>query len=339
MQLSPVTFHFIAYCYFLLFRYTPPHMDRLLLNYNVVWLRQVSAILLLCLLMLFIAGCQVTSDLGRHISDISRSFKGIKTFYQIMGDEYKALAEYEENVAERPNLAAVYQERVEVIEAGQIVVPLVPATRNVPEYALAELEEARASLIGQLTQEKTDDNLSLLAMAQTRYECWLLHREMYPEKQAHIACRDQYYDVMRLLSQQDGHFLRTYSIYFERGKAILDEPSFPVVRHVADAHMDRPQAVLVLNGYTDSIGNAYENKVLALRRAMAVKNSLIQHGVDRDNIYIVAKGEQGIPKSDDENGDEELRRVDIVFHAPHDNVNGMKSIADIPGWGNLDTQE
>jgi OOP family OmpA-OmpF porin len=44
-------------------------------------------------------------------------------------------------------------------------------------------------------------------------------------------------------------------------------------------------------GYTDRIGSAEYNKRLSLRRANAVKNHLVSHGVDASKIKVEGRGE------------------------------------------------
>ena len=53
---------------------------------------------------------------------------------------------------------------------------------------------------------------------------------------------------------------------------------------------------LKINGYADSVGTKEYNKVLSEKRAMAVKNYLVDKGIKEKRISIVGYGEQ-MPKS------------------------------------------
>ena len=63
---------------------------------------------------------------------------------------------------------------------------------------------------------------------------------------------------------------------------------------------------LKINGYADSVGTKEYNKVLSEKRAMAVKNYLVDKGIKEKRISIVGYGEQ-MPKSN--NGSNRGRAV------------------------------
>jgi outer membrane protein OmpA-like peptidoglycan-associated protein len=69
-----------------------------------------------------------------------------------------------------------------------------------------------------------------------------------------------------------------------------------------------------LTGYTDSTGSAKYNMALSLRRASAVKASLVRLGTPADEISVVGKGkgDQLVPTGDGVR-EPQNRRVLIVL--------------------------
>ena len=67
-------------------------------------------------------------------------------------------------------------------------------------------------------------------------------------------------------------------------------------------------------GYTDNIGSEKKNQILSLKRAIAIKDFLINHGINLSRITVLGKGEQS-PKYSNETeiGRSKNRRVEIQF--------------------------
>jgi hypothetical protein len=83
----------------------------------------------------------------------------------------------------------------------------------------------------------------------------------------------------------------------------LDEDLLPIANLLACS----PNETVILDGYTDPVGSEAYNADLAKRRAMAVRDKLVAHGIDKDRILLGVFGEGGMDK--DSNALE--RRVDV----------------------------
>lgn len=71
---------------------------------------------------------------------------------------------------------------------------------------------------------------------------------------------------------------------------------------------------LILEGYTDSVGNAQYNEQLSERRATAVKDYLVARGVDAERIRVEARGElDPVAPNDSPEGRALNRRVELVL--------------------------
>lgn len=84
----------------------------------------------------------------------------------------------------------------------------------------------------------------------------------------------------------------TQMIHFEFNKAIIRPISYPILDDVVDllkmnTHIGRVQ----IEGHTDWIGSDAYNQRLSERRAMAVVEYFVQHGISRDRLTAVGYGE------------------------------------------------
>lgn len=74
-----------------------------------------------------------------------------------------------------------------------------------------------------------------------------------------------------------------------------------------------PNRRIVVEGHTDSTGEAAYNRELSRRRAEAVRQYLVAHGVAADRIVAVGKGEADpIAGNDTADGRKHNRRVDVI---------------------------
>lgn len=75
------------------------------------------------------------------------------------------------------------------------------------------------------------------------------------------------------------------------------------------------QRTLEITGHTDSQGGVDRNYKLGLKRAEALKQLLLNRGIQNERIMIYSKGESEPRASNDsEGGRSQNRRVEIVLH-------------------------
>ncbi|OEU49584.1 MAG: hypothetical protein BA872_02810 [Desulfobacterales bacterium C00003060] len=98
-------------------------------------------------------------------------------------------------------------------------------------------------------------------------------------------------------------------IFFDFDSSTLKPGAYAEIGRVSDVLNRYPQTTIRVEGYTDSKGSEAYNQNLSQGRALAVKNALIQRGVDPRRIQAIGYGEsQPISSSDAMN-----RRVNIVI--------------------------
>ncbi|MYL27963.1 MULTISPECIES: OmpA family protein [Halomonadaceae] len=109
----------------------------------------------------------------------------------------------------------------------------------------------------------------------------------------------------------------TLNVRFETASANVTEGSLPEIRDVAEAMREFPESTLVLEGHTDSVGNAEANRALSQRRAEAVKQVLVEEmGIAADRVSAEGYGEsQPVADNDTAEGRAQNRRVESVLEA------------------------
>ena len=112
--------------------------------------------------------------------------------------------------------------------------------------------------------------------------------------------------------QTEGEIV-TRGILFDSGKAIIRPESMGVINEIDRLMKDHPEIKFMIEGHTDSDGEADYNQDLSERRAGAVKTEFVNLGVDPSRLQTKGWGET---KSVDDNatpeGKANNRRVVFV---------------------------
>jgi outer membrane protein OmpA-like peptidoglycan-associated protein/osmotically-inducible protein OsmY len=81
------------------------------------------------------------------------------------------------------------------------------------------------------------------------------------------------------------------TVQFERASDVLLRPSLPTVRRLAEVAMSCDNALIEIEGHTDSEGTPERNQALSERRAQAVADFLAEAGVPSDRIKAIGYGQ------------------------------------------------
>jgi outer membrane protein OmpA-like peptidoglycan-associated protein len=107
----------------------------------------------------------------------------------------------------------------------------------------------------------------------------------------------------------------TEKIFFEFGKAAIQQRSDSLVTEIAETIVANPQIKkLRIEGHTDSVGSDIGNLKLSQSRADAVKDALVAKGVSTSNLDAVGFGEmRPIDTNDSDDGRAANRRVEFII--------------------------
>jgi OOP family OmpA-OmpF porin len=104
--------------------------------------------------------------------------------------------------------------------------------------------------------------------------------------------------------------LRGVNFAFDRAE--IDEASAVVLDVAADTLKGCPNVAVRVEGHTDSVGTDAYNQGLSERRANAVRNYLVDHGVSASRLTAVGFGEsQPVASNDTAEGRALNRRVEL----------------------------
>ena len=73
--------------------------------------------------------------------------------------------------------------------------------------------------------------------------------------------------------------------YFEFDKAIVKPEAFDFLDRIAEFLKTNPEISIKIQGHTDSVGTKAYNDILSLQRARAVKNYLIEKGIENHRLF------------------------------------------------------
>jgi len=101
-------------------------------------------------------------------------------------------------------------------------------------------------------------------------------------------------------------------VNFEFNKATLTKYSENILWKAYNAMVANSDVRVVITGHTDNVGSQKYNQALSLKRAQAVKNWLVEKGIESKRMRTVGRGEnEPVASNDTENGRLENRRIEF----------------------------
>ena len=102
-------------------------------------------------------------------------------------------------------------------------------------------------------------------------------------------------------------------LFFGNDDANVTPGSEAVIQEAVHAARANPNAHITVSGNADTFGDSAYNRALSQRRAAAVRNALVQDGINPATISVVGRGEDALPVSTRDGVREpKNRRVEIM---------------------------
>ncbi len=116
------------------------------------------------------------------------------------------------------------------------------------------------------------------------------------------------------LTEEHAAQLKQYAktILFDSGKSSFQKQTYPVLQSIVSILKEYPDAKFTIEGHTDSTGSKALNQKLSEERADAVKNFLIENGIDASRLSSAGYGpDRPIDTNNTAAGRANNRRVEI----------------------------
>lgn len=182
--------------------------------------------------------------------------------------------------------------------------------RQQAEQARQEADAARAQADAARAQAATEAQKAQQAAA----EADRLRQQAETEKnQLREQLLQQFNSVLPTRETARGLVVNMQDVLFDTGKYTLKGPAKLALAKIAGIVGSHPGLNLQVEGYTDSTGTAELNQRLSEQRANAVRDFLMQQGVNTQNMTAVGYGENyPVAPNDSSSGRQLNRRVELV---------------------------
>lgn len=235
------------------------------------------------------------SDLEARLSDLSAQLGSARDTAKQMADEHLGVVD-----ALKTELASARTDldkaRAELAAAGQTRSPGQPEEVQKAQARIAELETALAK---ERSAAKESEAALRLASEQSLTEL----RGLYARFAELGGTQTERGTLLKLAEGE---------LRFPPGAATLPETELPSLDRIAALLSDYPRLEIQIEGHTDSVGNEARNLELSQQRAAAVREALIQRGVDGSRMSATGVGpERPIADNASPAGRAQNRRVEI----------------------------
>jgi Outer membrane protein and related peptidoglycan-associated (lipo)proteins len=104
------------------------------------------------------------------------------------------------------------------------------------------------------------------------------------------------------------------TIYFMKNSAQMSDSTRNALRYTLNAWREKPNVLVMVNGYTDNTGTPMINETLSYERAGIVAREIMDMGWNEENVKPMGWGEADpIASNDDEEGRTLNRRVEVII--------------------------
>src|SRR5271170_837292 len=215
-------------------------------------------------------------------------------------------AEAEQAAAQSAVAAADAKQKEEAAARQQAEIQKLQAERDAAQAAAARAQADAAALTAQQQAQAAKQQAKAAEEAAARSEA---------EKQAlRAALLNQFNRVLPTTDTPRGLQVNMADVLFAFGKYELQPSAREALAKFSGIVLAHPGLHLSVEGYTDSVGSDAFNQTLSEQRANAVRDYLIQQGLDPTSITATGFGKSNpVSSNDTAAGRQQNRRVEIII--------------------------
>lgn len=121
-------------------------------------------------------------------------------------------------------------------------------------------------------------------------------------------------EEMKAKQTERGIVLTLGDVLFDSGRADMKVGALKTMEQLAAFLRENPERSVVIEGHTDSVGSVEFNQALSERRALTVKNALIERNIAANRVTARGFGAaKPLVSNDSATGRQQNRRVEIVL--------------------------
>lgn len=213
----------------------------------------------------------------------------------------------------RRSLREFFYEKAQRALQGEIVNPVIVTDSITPDAKRQALIADRELLTMQLGHDHRPGDIPILAQAQAAFDCQVLLAVSGIDGKPYETCHRRFENLVSRLEKPLWPQLE-YHVFFESNRSVLERDAIDTLKNIAQLKRKDKFATLIIAGNTDSRGSVEANYRLAVQRARAVRNILLQFGV-RENEIMLLEERDNYPAFFALNSDasaEKQRRVSIL---------------------------
>ena len=271
---------------------------------------RLFSVLFISLSLLILAAC---SESYKQLSN--NIYSPPNDFSKYLMEAYKIKADFEAKEMHDWNSAKLYSEKALAAAEGKKIKPEKINYWKIPTEQVKELQKAYENLMI-VYKDAIITKPYHLALAITSLDCWSEQQEENWQTWDIKKCKEDYLNAMHQIynaletQNQEDQLKRESStdsvsvitknnknevlqiIYFDFDKSILTNVSKKSIKSYIKKNKSIRKFIIV--GHTDTKGTKKYNMDLSLQRALAVKKLFIDFGIEKENIKILAEGENNL---------------------------------------------
>jgi outer membrane protein OmpA-like peptidoglycan-associated protein len=227
----------------------------------------------------------------------------------------EALAQADEDYEERAPLALIEHEAYVAQRYADISSELVAEARAREEVDRGEAERNRIIAAAREREAEAASREAENAARELEVQARVAEEQTRAAEEAEERNRqlEQELEELEARDTDRGLVLTLGDVLFDTGQATLKPGAATTIDRLAQFMRDYPERSVRIEGHTDAAGSDDANQGLSERRAQAVREALLERGLDAARIATLGYGEaRPVASNETPGGRQQNRRVEIV---------------------------